>query len=119
MEKSHVGMGHSVCPVCMEEHTKVVLLNTKLKKTLTKYMFMGWALCSLHKQQEEDDFGFIIGMIPQPGGKENTLENLNRTGDIISIKKSVAKEILDMTFKNSIAFGTTELIEDLKKMQKG
>lgn len=61
MEKSHVGMGHKVCPVCGTEHDEVVLLDRHLRKTLERDMFMGYELCPTHAAEgKEHDAVFLI-----------------------------------------------------------
>lgn len=49
-EKSFVGLGFTVCPFCGKENEEnCVLLDSRMKNTLDRRNFMGFALCEEHK----------------------------------------------------------------------
>lgn len=80
-DKSHVGMGHKVCPVCGIKHDEVILLDKRLKETLSRDMHMGYALCPEHAE-ENKTYLFLI-----------EIENDMFTGRNARIKWEVAKQI--------------------------
>lgn len=48
-ELSHVGMGYTVCPHCGERsEVNCILLDMRLKKSLSRMNFMGFVLCDKH-----------------------------------------------------------------------
>lgn len=54
-EKSFVGLGFTVCPFCGKENEEnCVLLDSRMKNTLDKRNFMGFALCEEHKAIAEN-----------------------------------------------------------------
>jgi hypothetical protein len=91
MEKSHVGMGVSVCPVCGKEHNEVVLLNTRLKNTLTNHMFMGWELCPVHKTMFDEGCIALIECKNQP----KNLNDADRTGLVAHVSAEAFPKIFN------------------------
>ena len=86
MEKSHVGMGYSICPVCCKKHNEVVLLDKRLQKSLNRDNFMGWELCPEHAELEEE----YIALVEVRNGKERgmKLETADRTGNFAHVRRS-------------------------------
>ena len=92
MEKSHVGMAHHVCPVCGTEHDPVVLLDRRLRNTLTRHEFAGWQMCPEHQQLCHDGFTALVEVTNQP----QSLADADRTGRIAHVRNTVWAQIFDM-----------------------
>lgn len=76
-----VGMGFSVCPVCGIKHDEVVLLNRRLRNTLTPNEFMDWVMCPEHKKLMDDGYIALIEVKNQP----KNFQDADRTGNIAHI----------------------------------
>jgi hypothetical protein len=63
--KSHVGMGHYVCPFCYKKHSEVLLLDKHLKDTLEQDNMLGFELCDEHKLLAKD-YVLLIGTTGDP-----------------------------------------------------
>jgi len=115
-EKSHVGMGVSVCPVCGCEHDEVVLLDTRLKKTLTRHMFNGWAMCAEHERLRAEGY---VALVEVTNKGAPTLENAVRTGMIAHVRKAVWSNIFNVPApEKGMAFVESGTIEKLQSLQK-
>lgn len=92
-EKSHVAMGAEICPVCLEPHNEVVVLNRTLKATLPPKINMGWSLCAEHQRQKEE--GFIL--LVEVSQEVHTLNDASqvRTGRAVSIRASVWEDMMN------------------------
>lgn len=119
MEKSHVGMGHNICPICTKKHSEAVLIDKRLKNTLTKDMFMGWEFCPEHKEQEEDGYVFLIGIDEEKSEEPYMINTVYRTGSIVAVKKAMVDTLFDKPkFRHSITFCSEEVINKLDEAQK-
>ena len=103
MAKSFVGMGCYECPVCLEKHTEVVLINGRMKEQFesTETTVVGSMLCDEHKRQQHDGYIFLVEI-------DNVTSKL-RTGRIMSMRK----EMFDTVFnsnppKNEFSLGFIE-----------
>lgn len=105
-EKSHVGMGYSVCPVCLKEHDEVVLLDKRLEKTLTRHEFMGWELCPEHKKLIDEG---RTALIEVTSGEDSSLRTPFRTGRYAFIANEALKDVEP----SPIAFMLQKDFEDL------
>jgi hypothetical protein len=90
-DKSHVGMGHYVCPYCGKEHSEVVLVNKSLKDTLERENMLGFELCDEHKLLAEN-YVLLIGTTGNPAKDESaTLTGNNaavgRTSPVLEMFK--------------------------------
>jgi hypothetical protein len=81
-DKSHVGMGHYMCPYCGKEHSEVVLVNKSLKDTLERENMLGYELCDEHKLLAKD-YILLIGTTADP----NTDKTALLTGENIALKR--------------------------------
>ena len=118
-EKSHVGMGVSVCPICMREHDEVVLLDKRLQESLTKHEFMGWALCPEHEAMKAEYIALIeVEEKPTGSTPHQQLANAKRTGEIAHVKREVAKEMFraDVPADLELAFVGKGTIDVLRSM---
>ena len=87
-EKSHVGMGFHVCPVCGKEHDEVVLLDNRLKDSLKPRNFVGFELCPEDKEKSKD-FMALIEVSNMPEHDTMQIQEANRTGKIAHVRRSV------------------------------
>jgi hypothetical protein len=81
-DKSHVGMGHYMCPYCGTKHSEVVLVNKSLKDTLERENMLGYELCDEHKLLAKD-YILLIGTTADP----NTDKTALLTGENIALKR--------------------------------
>ncbi len=94
--KSHVGMGHALCPVCGVKHDETVLLDTRLKPTLTDNMFTGWALCPAHEALRNEFLVLVECSNNPPEGATIGPEDAVRTGNIYHVRRSVANQLFNV-----------------------
>lgn len=112
-EKSHVGMGYSVCPVCGVEHDPVVLLDKRLDQTLTRHEFAGWALCAEHQKMKDEGYIALVGCSNEPKG----LADACRTGDLIHIRASAWSNIFNSPVPpKGLAFISQDAVTKLREM---
>lgn len=114
MEKSHVGMGVHVCPVCGLEHDEVVLLQTRLglPPKLTNHMFAGWLMCPEHQKLMDDGYVAMIEVSNQPTG----LADAQRTGRIAHVRASAWPNIFNSPAPDKgIAFAEVGLFAILEQ----
>jgi len=112
MDKSHVGLGHEVCPVCGKEHTESVLLDKLLRNTLTRHKFTGWSMCPECKTLQG---GGYIALVEVSNATTPTLENADRTGIIAHVKASVWEQLFNTPVPNrGLCFVEVGVIGKLK-----
>lgn len=115
-EKSHVGMGVSVCPVCGVEHDEVVLLDMRLQKTLTRHMFNGWAMCAEHSRLKDEGY---IALAEVKNQSRPTLKTADRTGLICHVREAAWAKIFDVPVPaQGLAFVEIGTIEKLQMLQE-
>jgi hypothetical protein len=112
-DKSHVGMGHKVCPYCGKEHSEVVLLDTHLKDTLEHSNMIGFELCDEHKLLAESHV-LLISSIGDPNIDDTvTLTGVNaaigRTSPVLGMFKADLSKY-DYLF---VEPGVVKILEDL------
>lgn len=98
MEKSHVSLETKICPACDKQHqTGSILLDRRLKESMDRETPTGFALCPEHKKD-----GFVCLIVCDPSKSQPSVDgtmlpqNAYRTGEVIHMKKSAAKHILNM-----------------------
>lgn len=112
--REYVGMGVHVCPVCMKEHDEVVLLDKRLRPTLERWNFVGWALCKEHEDRWQEGY---IALIECSNDQQPTLENVKRTGVIAHVKKDVWPHLFNMPAPDTpIAFMQQGVVEKLQAL---
>jgi len=121
MEKSYVGMGHEVCPVCGNKHTESVLIDRRLKNTLTRDMTIGMSLCPECKSKSEEYLA-LVGVSNKGDGSAGSKlkqEDAIRTGELVHIRRTVADKLFNVPFdkKLPMVFVDSEVINHLKEMQ--
>lgn len=114
--KSYVTMEAKMCPVCGEiTGTNSILLDTRLQERFDHETVTGWGLCPEHSAQQEEGYVFLIGAEAPANGKDVLmLEEANRTGEVIAIKREVAESIFDREIL-PIQFVDSEVIDMLRK----
>ena len=111
MSKSHVGMGVTVCPVCLAEHDEVILLDMRLRDSLEQRQATGWGMCPDCAGKKAEGYIALIGVTNKP--KE--LNEAVRTGDVVRIKATAWPDIFNSPVPDKgIAFVHPEVIEYLK-----
>lgn len=95
MDKSFVGMGFYACPICGSKHSESVLINRRLSNTLTKDMFLGWDICSQDKALFDQGYIALVGCNQKTNASTVKMEEANRTGELIHIKKEAFKNLFN------------------------
>lgn len=119
MEKSHVGLGYAVCPVCACEHDEVVLLHKRLAKKLDHKNFMGWELCKPCQEKKDDDYIALVGIDEDLSPKPFKPESVYRTGAVAHLKRSAFEDLFNVPVPDNDAnmcFVDNEVIEMLQKI---
>lgn len=102
-EKSHVGMGYSICPICGTKHDEVVLLDKHLRNSLEREQCMGLALCPEHEAMKEEFLALVE--VRNPGaGNGSRLEpaNADRTGQVAHVKREVLGQLFDVAIPDDM-----------------
>lgn len=90
-EKSHVGMGHEICPVCGNKRTETVLFDRRLKDTLEKENLTGVSLCPDHQKLADEGMIALVVTTSEPVDLGNSFQL--RTGDLVHIKREAWSNI--------------------------
>ena len=116
-DKSHVGMGFSVCPICGTKHDEVVLLDKHLQKTLERDNFMGYELCPEHAAMSVEYIA-LVECDNTGVGKSLKSADANRTGQFAHVRRTAAKNILNVELPSDLPFVFAEVgvIETLKEI---
>ena len=111
-EKSHVGMGHKLCPVCGTKHDEVVLLDRRLRKSLDRDVCMGFELCPEHAKMS----GEYLSIVEAVG---NPLDGGTLTGRSAHLRWHIAGRVFDveMSRLHPFVFCEPGVIERLQAMQ--
>jgi len=115
-DKSYVTLEQNICPVCGKVFdTGSILLDEYMRKRFDRYTITGYSLCPEHQKQKEEGYIFLIELAEEPvKGKEP-----KRTGNIASIRRTVAEQIFDadcMAKIQDIAFIHPEAFAKIKEM---
>lgn len=96
-EKSHVSLGQSVCPVCgIVFDSGEVLLHKRLAQVLERKTVTGYALCPEHQGVIDSGMVILIVISNVPSGegvRPMKIEEADRTGDLMYLRKEVAHNI--------------------------
>lgn len=115
--KSHVGMGYSLCPICRTKHDEVVLLDKRLKDSLEPESFMGWALCPEHEAMKVEYLALVETSGPATG---DTLKpgDASLTGQIMHMRRTVVKQVLNVDIPDDLpmVFVEVGVIDKIKAM---
>ena len=117
MEKNFVGMGMHVCPVCCKEHTPVVLLDKRLKNTLTQHEFAGWDMCEEHAGLKEKGY---IACVEVSNDSAPTLRTAERTGALAHVRRTAWDKVFNTPAPpGGLAFVQAGVIDKLRTAQEG
>lgn len=93
--KSHVGMETKVCQVCgIEYQTGAILLDTKLKDSLSRYTVTGYGICQEHSDTNYIHLVVVKNKEGDEGDKFLSPSKANRVGPILSIKRDVIGKLI-------------------------
>ena len=123
MTKSHVSMEQACCPVCGKLHdTGAILLDRRLRDSMEQHTVTHYALCPEHLKLHEDGYIAFIG-VPNDYHPQDNKANVNdtpRTGDIVHIRRELAKQIIPAITDAHLAlpfiFISQEGIDQIKEM---
>lgn len=116
MEKSHVGMGYDVCPVCCTEHSETVLIDRRLKKSLQRRQATGWAMCPACQAKKDEGYIALVICTNQP----SSLNDANRTGEVAHVRASAWPGIFNTPVPpKGMGFAGQEVLEILRKLNEG
>ena len=114
-DRSHVGMGVHVCPICLKEHDEVVLPDKRLRPTLERRNFMGWKLCDEHEKLWEEDYIALIECTNE--SPPTSWEDVKRTGQIAHLRKEAWSNVFSGPIPNGpVVFAQQGVIEQLRAM---
>ena len=118
-EKSHVGMGYALCPICHKKHDEVVLLDRRLRKSLPRESFTGeFKLCPEHEAMRAEYIALVEVSNPNPTGAVINPKDAVLTGNIAHVRRTVAPHIFNIELPDTLAFVYVEpgVIEKLQAM---
>lgn len=122
MNKSYVGIGHNVCPVCGAEHGEVLLIDRRMEDTLEQGMFTGFLLCPEHKAKFDEGYVALVAVNGEPP-KGPLLDQYNwstktRTGEIVHIRREAFKQLFNIRIPDTLpmTWVEPEVVQRLKKM---
>lgn len=119
MSKSHVGLGYTVCPVCLEKSTDEILMDKKGREQFDddKKYFLGLEFCKKHQERKDSDMIAIIVVRTEPT-EESTFLNLDRTGEVFFLdKKAFTKLFKAMPPAGGIAIVPEDVGKDLDALE--
>ncbi|CAB4174491.1 hypothetical protein UFOVP1138_63 [uncultured Caudovirales phage] len=127
MDKSYVTMEQKQCPICGTiEDCGSILMDTRIVKGKTRKTFepktlTGYGLCKEHKKMFDDGFLACIEVTSNTQRTTIKMENANRTGNIIHIKREAANNIFNTEIEPHIEmiFIQPGVIEKIQKMTQG
>jgi hypothetical protein len=112
--KSYVGMGFTVCPVCLAEHDEVILFDNRLKNSLEQRQATGWGLCPDCQSKRDEGYIALVGVSNEPKGLDDAI----RTGDIAHLKAHIFTDMFNTGLPpKGMAFVEQGVIEHLKSLQ--
>lgn len=119
-EKSHVGMEWKVCPVTGKEwETNSILLDTQMKKTLSKKTITGFQPCPEVQEKLDEGYIALVEIDEKRSEQPFTPSSVFRLGGIAYIKEKVFKEIFvnSEVHKSKIGFTSTEVMKFLETLK--
>jgi len=103
MNKEIVSMEQKLCPICnITFNSDVILIKRNLRPTLNRSTLTGYQYCKQCQSKIDDGYIGLIGV--KNDTEENTrlkIEDANRTGDLIFIKKEAAEQLFNVEEKLS------------------
>ena len=113
-DKSYVGMGYDMCPVCLKHTNETVLLNKRLLPNLERENFTGFSMCDEHQKMKEDVY---IACVEVKGNQQTaSLYDADRTGKVAHIANHAWEKIFNAASpKKGICFLQEGVIDILEK----
>lgn len=112
--KSHVGMGYDLCPVCMKETNPTVLLDKMLRPILDRNNFTGFSMCDEHQKMKDD--GYIACIEVKGNQQPRTLQEAERTGKVAHIAGPAWERVFNSVVpEKGICFLQEGVIDILEK----
>lgn len=90
MSKSHVGLGYTVCPVCLEKSADEILMDKKGRERFAsdKKYFLGLEFCKKHQDLINQGLIAVLVLRKKPT-KEDTFFTIDRTGDVFFVPEDI------------------------------
>jgi hypothetical protein len=109
--KSYVGTGYYICPVCGNKHSESVLIDKRMRDTLTQDMFLGQELCPEDKKKFDEGYIAFVECENSDSTRDKLKqEEAVRTGKIIHVRKEAIGELFDAPMiKTPFVFCTKEV----------
>lgn len=117
----YVAMGQHICRVCGHAFDSgEILLHRNLRSIPKNARVTGWGLCPEHQKLYDDGYIALIEAKNPPNGTTMHLEDANRTGRLVHIRREVAIDIfnIDIPEKLELMFIEPGVIEKLEEMMK-
>lgn len=114
--KSHVGLGYTICPICGKKNeADCVLLDKRLMDTLDRENYMGHKLCPEHAAGAEAGFVFFAEAEKTADG------NIALSGREIGIRRSALNGVIEASFipEGPVAYMNKEAFDKLLSMCEG
>lgn len=113
--KSHVSMGHEVCPICYEHHSEVILLDKRLRNTLERKTVTGISLCPKHKAMQAE-YVALVAVSNHGASRSLKPTDATPTGVYAHVRRSVAAQMFNITIAGDMpmVYVDPEVIEMLK-----
>lgn len=108
MSKDYVGLGYAVCPICGNKHDEVVLFQCSLgaPPKLERENFAGFKLCPEHKTKFDEGYLalVVVTYVPEHVPLQQQYNEAVRTGEIIHIRRPVAKQVFNVAMPDDLPF---------------
>ena len=114
MNKSHVGLGCTSCPICGAEHSEVVLLNKRLRSSLPRRQVIDIALCPEHAAKVEE-YAALVGIDTAKSTQPYKPATVWRTGEYVHIRRDAWPRIFNVPAPETFAYCDNETIEKLRQ----
>lgn len=120
MTKSYVSMEQKVCIVCGTLYdTDALLLDKRLKDSMEQHTVTGYGVCPKHQKLADEGYVALVGALPPTSGDSVKPDDINRTGELVHIRKELFNKLFTITLDPSkvpMVVVDSELISKLKLM---
>lgn len=116
MDKSYVTLERKVCPACGKEFdTGALLMDTRLRDRFNKHTLTGWGLCPDDAAKVAEGYVILVGANAPEHGSTVRVEDADRTGDLLYLRREVAESIFNLPEIPDMVFVDPEVVTLLKK----
>jgi len=122
-DTSHVSLEQHVCLVCGKPFdTGTLLLDKRLRASMTRHTVTGWGLCPEHQKLSDDGFVALVECDPQRSGSQAgghmKPEQAYRTGRLAHLRRSVFVEVFNVSIADTQAYVFVEpgVLDQLQAM---